>query len=246
MAKPTNEMLKVQLLKALPSDGSPKGNITLMRELGWSTTTYWNIHGLLLDEEKIVQGRGKGGSVFLVDPKEQVNKKKGKEKDLYKPIRDTLIENYVEQQNFTQYLLEITANSGPRNCGQWNRPDLLLVGVVKYELYIPRAEFKTVTFEVKPKSCNRLQAVYETASHSRKVHMSYLMMHVDEHDELQRETAECERFGIGLISFIDPSDYKTFNFTVDPQPSIGDAAETDDFLLSILDDKQRSAIRKWS
>jgi len=54
----------IEMLKAL--DGKA-GNQRLLNELGWAESTYQRIKGHLIDEGKIVPGRGRGGSVALAE-----------------------------------------------------------------------------------------------------------------------------------------------------------------------------------
>lgn len=55
-------------LARVPPDGSPIGNITLRRNLGWSQSRYDEVHGGLVDKGVIGVGKGQGGSVWLVHP----------------------------------------------------------------------------------------------------------------------------------------------------------------------------------
>lgn len=39
------------------------GNSALRKTLGWNETRYWKVHAHLIESDKIVKGRGRGGSV---------------------------------------------------------------------------------------------------------------------------------------------------------------------------------------
>jgi len=52
-------------LKQLGGSKEPVGNITLREQLGWNEIKYRRIHGGLIDQQKLIAGRGKGGSVML-------------------------------------------------------------------------------------------------------------------------------------------------------------------------------------
>lgn len=39
------------------------GNSALRKSLGWNEGRYWKVHAQLIENEKIVKGRGRGGSV---------------------------------------------------------------------------------------------------------------------------------------------------------------------------------------
>ncbi|HUZ67694.1 MAG TPA: hypothetical protein VMU56_08550 [Beijerinckiaceae bacterium] len=39
------------------------GNSALRKSLGWNEDRYWKVHAALIETDKIVKGRGRGGSV---------------------------------------------------------------------------------------------------------------------------------------------------------------------------------------
>jgi hypothetical protein len=39
------------------------GNSALRKTLGWNEDRYWKVHAVLVESDKIVKGRGRGGSV---------------------------------------------------------------------------------------------------------------------------------------------------------------------------------------
>ncbi|NDB70776.1 MAG: hypothetical protein EB015_22765 [Methylocystaceae bacterium] len=66
MARPTLEQDSKVFIAALRDLGSSAGNGALRLTLGWSESRYWKVHAVLFESEKIVKGRGRGGSVALV------------------------------------------------------------------------------------------------------------------------------------------------------------------------------------
>ena len=52
-------------LKQLGGSTEPVRNITLREQLGWDEIKYRRIHRELTDQQKLIAGRGKGGSVML-------------------------------------------------------------------------------------------------------------------------------------------------------------------------------------
>jgi type I restriction enzyme M protein len=56
-------------METLGALGGSAGNIRLQAELGWKDETYWAVHAELVDEGIVAPGRGKGGSVALVNGK---------------------------------------------------------------------------------------------------------------------------------------------------------------------------------
>jgi hypothetical protein len=57
--------LRQRFLSALESLGGSAGNGKLQAELGWQDDTYWSVHAELIEDETVVKGRGRGGSVSL-------------------------------------------------------------------------------------------------------------------------------------------------------------------------------------
>ena len=62
MARPTLEADRQTFLSALPRKDTI-GNISLRTELGWRDERYWRVHHSLVEDGRIVRGRGRGGSV---------------------------------------------------------------------------------------------------------------------------------------------------------------------------------------
>lgn len=58
---------KQRFLRKLQELGGRAGNKRLREELGWQESTYDNVRGELIGEGRIVPGRGRGGSVRLVE-----------------------------------------------------------------------------------------------------------------------------------------------------------------------------------
>lgn len=61
-----SETNKQRFLKVLEELGGQAGNKRLRESLGWQENTYRNAHVELVDEGRIVPGRGRGGSVRIV------------------------------------------------------------------------------------------------------------------------------------------------------------------------------------
>jgi hypothetical protein len=66
MARPTVEQDSKVFIATLRKLGSSAGNGALRLTLGWSETRYWKVHATLFAAEKIVKGRGRGGSVTII------------------------------------------------------------------------------------------------------------------------------------------------------------------------------------
>ena len=61
------EALRERFLDVLGQCGGSAGNTKLRAELGWQDDTYWGVHAALVEAGVIRPGRGRGGSVALVD-----------------------------------------------------------------------------------------------------------------------------------------------------------------------------------
>ena len=61
------EALRERFLETLKESGGSAGNSRLRSELGWQEDTYWTVHAALVEDGAVVAGRGRGGSVALVN-----------------------------------------------------------------------------------------------------------------------------------------------------------------------------------
>src|SRR5262245_25779345 len=57
--------LRDRFIETLTEFGGSAGNQRLLEALGWAESTYWNVHGALIEAGVITAGRGRGGSVAL-------------------------------------------------------------------------------------------------------------------------------------------------------------------------------------
>ena len=63
------EALRERFLETLKESGGSAGNTRLRSELGWQEDTYWAVHAALVEDGVVELGRGRGGSVSLVNGK---------------------------------------------------------------------------------------------------------------------------------------------------------------------------------
>ncbi len=109
-----------------------------------------------------------------------------------------------------------------------------------------------ITVEVKREGVWDVAGMYETASHSAVANQSYLLIHAPggrasiPKKLLERFQKECNRFGIGLGLFQDPSSFDTFEFLVEAQRRQPDPEETDRFIAQQLSKENRKHIAKWN
>lgn len=254
-----------ELLALVPANGDTIGNVTLMRllkeeakrRLGVEPADqdYWDARNRLVDHQLLALGRGKGGSVRRLlesrpadaEADEVAQEEKG-EAALWEPFHQTVRDFFAKVYRIKYYVTERTARQGRRPTGgKWPRPDVVLVAVRKYE-FVPARDLEVITFEIKTEDGYDIDAVFEAAAHSAFAHRSYLAVQVSNIDaataELERIERECERFGIGLILFTDPSDWDMFDVRVEGAPHAPDAGDVDAFIRSQLSDDNKRTVRE--
>lgn len=250
-------------LELLPKNGATIGNKTVRPQLreqikkDWSQSIteddYWAIRDSLIADGRIKMGRGKGGAVYLVNvtepqPTPHASTKYKNEADLYGPIHKTIADSWVKNYGIEDFISQVTAQQGSRNTGgKWTRPDISLFAVRIYP-FIPGKSVELITFELKPLYAFGVEGVFETASHSAFAHRSYLMLHVpkdyDDEDVLGRLDKESERFGVGFLTFEEPTDWDTFNIRVEAKLTTPDPSELCSFINVQLTPENRTKIQR--
>ena len=246
--------LKKLLLKLIPDDGGSVGNMYLLKQVkkqGFSEEDYWEIRNALIEEGRIAKGRGYGGSVSrVVEIKVSTAatvKKYRKEKDLYEPCREVITNYWVKDNNLDPHktLVEITAYQGHKH-GKWTRPDITVVTVRSYP-FVPSKILEVISFEIKPANNTDVKGVFETASHARYAHKSYLAIYMPRYVKLSdtvqlRLQEECERFGLGLIFFGKPKDWATYDIIVEPKRQNPAPEDTNSFISQQISRKGQQEI----
>jgi len=255
ISEETEQKASDLLLSLVPKDGKPIGNTTLSQTFleqskkkldeNFAEDVYWQVRNHLIEKGKLERGRGKGGSVRLIadtlKPKDRPARKYAKESNLYEAFHQTIQTEWVQDYDITEYVSEVSAHKGRKNTGgKWTRPDVTLVSVGNYP-FIPGKSVEVITFEIKPADAHGVEGVYETTSHSAFASKSYLALHVpeselDTDDFLERLKKEAVRFGIGLVTFEDPANWKTFEIIVEPQHKTPSPRDMNDFLGRLKDD----------
>jgi hypothetical protein len=252
------------LLSVVRKNGKGKrvGNATLsklflaqakkrLRE-NFGVEVYWEVRNALIEDGRLERGRGKGGSVLLVDGAVKSPKAKRqrnlKEAQLYEAFHETIRQDWVEVYDITDYVSEVSAHKGRKvTGGKWTRPDVTLVSVGNYP-FIPGKSVEVITFEIKPADVYGVEGVYETASHSAFANKSYLALHTpknqtDTEDFLERLEKEAVRFGVGLITFEEPAKWDTFEVVVEAQHKIPAPRDANEF-LSRLKTEAKQTLQK--
>jgi hypothetical protein len=248
--------LDVELINHVRKRGGSIGNVTLIRELGWSAEEYWQVRDRLVIEGKLLLGRGRGGSVRLVDmPTErpQPGQRTVNEDALYVPMQRVLQDEWCNDQRFDHAIVEITGRQGSRDTGGvWTRPDIIVASLTTL-VFVPGKHFDLVTFEVKPLKALNVTAVYEALAHRRCATRSYLLIHLpEEHKEdelveqlLDRIHGEAKRLGVGVILAGDPSDYETWEESVEAEFHDPSPHALNDFISIQLSEKTKTEITRW-
>lgn len=197
-----------------------------------------------------------GGSVSKItarqSPEEQAEivEEYQREADLYPKVKHTLETKWKDDQGLQDTVVEITAAQGARSTGgRWSRPDITSVSVQVYNL-LPAKYLDVATFEVKPQDAWDISGVFEAAAHSRAATRSYLLIHTPKGAQpsdidKERMMEECERFGVGLMTFENPEDFNTYDAVVEPERRIPDPYLLNKFLTSQLSPSTQGLIARW-
>ena len=242
----------------MPPSGDPVGNAALRKRLAASALKvkddeYWTVRNALIADGKLAKGRGRGGSVYLVEPEKPSKARKAAKKAesaLYAPFESAIIAGYIPDYEIKQHIVERTAQQGARKTGgKWTRPDLTLIAMRQYQ-FLPGKKIEIITFEIKPNYDSALDGVFEAIAHSAFAHRSYLAVDTSsykEDDDLpdERIISECERFGLGYITFDDVNDYDTYDIYIPAKLHEPDPKQANDFIATQVNDANKTLIRGW-
>jgi hypothetical protein len=221
-----------KILESLPADGSMIGNTYLMRLLGMTAEEFFKEKEVLQDLEKVVTGKGRGGSLGLAKIRTSITEKKvsggvKEESSLYEPIKKYFDENWGPNYISDCYCSIISGSpkGHKRRSGQWSRPDVSLLTISSYQ-FLPARILEVTTIEAKRYQDATPEAVFETASHNKFGHQAYLAVEwleecdIDDskNENFKRIIKEAENFGIGVIQMKkDSKDGYNFKFILDPK-----------------------------
>ena len=245
---------RARLLAHVPTDGSPVGNIALLRSLKWSEHRYWYARDSLLEEGTITRAKGRGGAIRRVLLEESNSPAATNEAthvgeatlaylhetELYEPIKTTLKTSWARERQIEPLAVEITAAQGRKATGgRWTRPDLVSAAVRTYR-YLPAKYMEVVTFEVKPCDAIDVTAVYEALAHLRSATHAYVMFHMpNDREESAKLTIEeaCHvgrRHGVGVIVMGDPAKFDTWEEKEEAHRVEPDPHRLDEFIATQL------------
>lgn len=218
------------LQKALIQLGGSAGNSALRAIVSDQITEkrYWAIRERLIDKGLLETGKGRGGSIRIVPDQATyitdslVNKKNPseeyqKEIELYEPILTQLKTgawHWAENLRYSAVHVEITGAKGNKNTGgKWSQPDLAAF-CLSEPIYLPGKFFDIITFEVKVQDAVDVTTVYEALAHRRAATRSYVWVLVSKEEtwkeKLELILPEAEKFGVGVISGLNPNDSNTW------------------------------------
>lgn len=277
MARPTNSSI---FLRHVREAGGRIGNGPLMKSLEWTEEKYWKVHEELVDAGAIAKGRGYGGSVILVVPdsieeaeqtadalpKSEISSVKEeliaaqteaatvpevREYELYDPALKELQKHWQQRNQLLHCLCEKTASQGRRDTGgSWSRPDLVAVGLRKFE-YLPDRVLEVYSFEIKAEYDVSIKGVLEALAHREMATRSYVIYHTndqpwDHFPEAQRIEQLAARHGIGVIIASRIDSFKDcWDIRISATRSGSDPESLDRFVKMTLSEESKSQIRKW-
>jgi hypothetical protein len=239
-----------QFIARLRSVGGSAGNSSLRARLAWSEDKYFTVQCRLVDMELIQRGKGRGGSVILVEsgdtePAVEVFS----ERALYAPVARALprwIRQHYGPQSFVWLTTEVVGSKGgARLGGSWRRTDLAGVSVRAFE-YSPDVAVDTFAFEVKTIANLDVAAIYETSENSSGATYGYLLVHRSVRHERDRQGALFLRLeraatmtGIGIVSFEQPDAVDTWDCELEAVRRPHDPAASDAFIRRTFSDHVR-------
>lgn len=266
MARPSIEDDKSTLLQTLNSMGGDAGNTRLRRELQWEEERYWRTHAMLVDEGAVVRGKGKGGSISIVNKMETNNADAAlagnapvtqpagpaqRELELYEPASITINSGWIKERGYDEALVEITALPGRKQTGgTWTRPDLAVLAVKAFP-YLPGRHFDIVTFEVKKEDAVDVTGVFEALSHLQFASLSYVVFYTagrdfeDGYRDTDRILSLAKQHGVGVIAASDIADYNSWDELVEPRRNIPDPEQANLFIGTCFSEDAKARAIKW-
>lgn len=218
------------------------GNQALRRKLKLSNDQYWRYREILLQGEKIVVGKGQGGSVSRAPTRQRA------EKDLEAPICREIEDRWAKDRGYDFRKARVTARQGRRATGEWSRPDITLLAGRSFTNLPVRTILDVVTFEIKP--WIGLRGVYESLAHQRRANLSYLICYYAEHKDLADDRwlnaaeREAHRVGTGLIIARQEDDCGRWKELVSPRRHEPDPRDLHEFLEEQMGESLKG-LRDW-
>jgi hypothetical protein len=247
-------------IRELTKLGGRSGNSNLRKRLNWGEDTYWTAQGQLVEKGKILIGRGRGGSVRLVQVEievelaqplksEKKDTSRRSERDLYTEQFLKSVENWIKRFGLDRVLVEGTHSRGSkRTGGTFSRPDVTVVGQKQY-IYLPQ-RLEIFTFEVKPKEAVSILGVLEALAHREASHRAYVLYAVSgpsfiECLEADRIVELAQKYGVGIITAENPDNLEQWEVQLDAVRHEPNPERLDRFLIDLPDGSLKTNLSKW-
>ena len=91
-------------------------------------------------------------------------------------------------------------------------------------------------------------AIHEALSHSRRATKSYLAVCISEQGDdkgISSVRPECERVGVGLITFKEPPEHEDFDVLIDPQEKLPHPEDLEQFIEDQIPVQIRKKLAKF-
>jgi hypothetical protein len=250
------------VFRLVPADGSAVGNLWLIKKvesLGWNADRFWRVRDRLLDAGTLIKGRGRGGSVRrrITEVADQTTpspepRLSESEVSLYSPLLKVLQGEWARDMRIAAHQIhfEETAKQGKKATGgTWTRPDITAVSVRSFP-HLPNKYLDVWTFEAKTVDYLDVTAIFEAAAHASRATRSYALLQVPEKandrtkEILNRCEREATRLRVGLITFVDPARFGTWETVVDA-PRVDTDPELLEQFIATLSDAARRRLSEW-
>lgn len=267
MARPTLDQDAEVFLEKLRQEGGSCGNYSLKSQLGWGDDRYWRTHAMVVDEGLAVRGRGRGGTIILVEQAlsieesvnpnvvaakagEQLAAAYAKETELYSPSKQVIEGGWSRERSYDDFVVEVTAQPGRvQTGGTWTRPDISLLGTKSYP-YLPGRFFEIVTFEVKTAEALDVRGVFEALSHAQFATLAYVVFYTSgkefkDYPNSERVLELAAKHGVGVIAAAQIERYEAWNELVEPRRNIFEPEQANLFISTSFSEGVRNRIIKW-
>lgn len=196
---------KKRILDALPKSGSSLGGARLRALTGLDNEGYRAALEALRTDGAVVVGRGQGGSIRLAQPEtapqRSVGRLPSREIDLYQPFVEWLRSSWTDDADTAFHDAQITGTSRgwKRASGQWSRPDVIEIEVIRYDR-LPHLSVEVTSYEIKTEAgVTNLACVYEALAHTRWAQRSVLVLEHSRSEAVRDDViGEANRHGLGL------------------------------------------------
>ncbi|MGA8169911.1 MAG: hypothetical protein WB816_03630 [Methylocystis sp.] len=247
-----------EFIEKLKEMGGGSGNGALRQALGWDEEFYWRVQGNLIRDGRLAAGRGKGGSVRLIETDTSVSgvgaavtaaPTSARERSLYAPLKAAIEGKWIKRFAWDDVLVDETHSRGSKDTGgTFTRPDITAAGIRSYVYLSKRLEI--VTFEIKPAEAISIMGVLEAIAHREAAHRAYVIFvtsreNFEAASEFERMTELAQQYGVGIVLTENPDDVESWEIMVDALRHDPDPARLDRFLTDLPSDKMKEQLSKW-